>query len=98
RLTNKLLQLLSIRLEKCFFKEIKGPFQIVELHFSGDRRVARLEARADEAISFCLSLGTQFFATVDFMDRCRVLEGEFLSAMSMNLSKRGVGNRHPYLN
>lgn len=97
RLTTTVLQNLGIKLERCFFKEIKGHYQIVELHFSGDERVSKIEARADEAISFCLNQNTQFFATIEFMDRCRVLEGELLSAL-MNVSKKDVGNRHPYLN
>lgn len=97
RLTTKILNLLNIKLEKCFFKEIKGHYQIVELHFSGDERVGKIQARADEAISFCLSQSTQFFATIEFMERCRILEGELLYAL-MNVSKKDVNNRHPYLN
>ncbi len=97
RLTSKLLSLIKIKLERCFFKEIKGFYQIVELHFSGDERIEKIEARADEAISFCLSQGAQFFATIDFMERCRVIEGELLSAV-MKVTKNEVNNRHPYLN
>jgi uncharacterized protein len=95
-LTSEIFKLLGLKLEQCFFKELKGHYQIVELHFSGDPRVAKVEARADEAISFCLSQGTQFFSTIEFMERCRVLEGELLTALVKTDKKDNY--KHPYLN
>lgn len=95
-LTANVFKLLEIKLERCFFKELRGHYQIVELHFSGDPRIAKVEARADEAISFCLNQGAQFFATVDFMERCRILEGEMLVALAVTNKKDSF--KHPYLN
>lgn len=98
RLASKLLESLGVRLKKCFFKEIRGHYQFVELHFEGDSRVKTIEARADEAISFCLSGKADFFATREFMERCRVLDGEMLKAVFSNTKTATGRNRSQYLN
>lgn len=81
KIAMKILKPLGISLKKCIFKEVRGHYQIVDLVFDGDERVRSIEARADESISFCLTSKAQFFASVEFMERCRSLEGEMLNAV-----------------
>ena len=45
-LTLNVMTELGVKLEKCFFKEIRGYQQHVELEFSGSRKLKRIEARA----------------------------------------------------
>jgi bifunctional DNase/RNase len=94
-LTWKILKPLGVRLEKCFFTEVKGAFQFVRLEFSGSKKLLSLESRADEAISFCLSTQCRFYTKVEFIERCRVLEGEMVSAFGK--VKRNQ-TENPYLN
>ena len=85
----QILTALDIELEKCLFRTVKNNYQYVELHFKSKRekklskKLQSLEARADDAISFCLRTGCKFFATVDYIERSRVLEGEIIG-MQMN--------------
>ncbi len=90
-----ILKKIGIKLEKCFFKELKGHHQYVELKFTGHKDLECFEARADDAISFCLQAGCRFFATVEYIEKSRVLEGEMLVA---GVSRRPEVNPHPYLN
>lgn len=95
------LSLLNISLEKCIFKKVKGHHQYVELHFKSltkkklPKGLENVESRADDAISFCLRAGCKFYATIDYIERSRVLEGEMVSA---RMSTRAEVNPHPYLN
>jgi uncharacterized protein len=99
KVTWKILQPLGISLKTCFFKEIRGHYQIVDLNFEGDSRIQTIEARADEVISFCLSGKAKFYATIEFMERCRVLEGELLNAVLKSpMGKTNGRNRAEYLN
>lgn len=94
-LTWKILDPLGVELEKCFFTEVRGHYQFVDLHFKGSAKLKKLESRADEAISFCLSSDCRFFCRIDFMDECRVLDGEM--AMAMN-PMSDTSDIHPYIN
>ena len=67
---------LGVSLEKCLFKLVKNNHQYVEIHISGSRKLKNIEARASDAISFCLRSGCRFFATVDYIEKSRVLEDE----------------------
>lgn len=86
-LTLKILRPLGIDLKKCYFKEVRGHHQLVQLSFVGDDRLTRVEARADEAISLCLNSRARFFATSEFIEQCRVLEGEILNSIMRHDSK-----------
>ncbi len=92
----KILTPLGISLKKCFFKEVRGHYQYVDLNFIGDDRIKNIEARADEVISFCLSGKAQFYATIEFMERCRVLEGELLNAVLKSPSGKNGGKTKPH--
>ncbi len=97
-LASKVFVELKLKLEKCFFIEIKGHHQYVELVFSGSRKITRITTRADQAISFCLHQQALFYCTKDYMIRCRELDAE-LAGFTTRLKKQpGLGqNRHPYM-
>ena len=96
-----ILSRLNIELEKCLFKKVKGHHQYVELHFksSSDKKLPKdiqvVEARADDAIPFCLRAGCKFFATTEYIERSRILEVEMIVARN---SPSLEVNPHPYLN
>jgi len=95
---NNILSRMAVRLDKCLFKDVRGHHQFVELYFVADSKRKRneiIEMRADDAISFCLSSGCKFFATIDYIDKSRVLEGEMISA---GVLRAPEVNPHPYLN
>lgn len=98
----QILTELGIVLEKCLFKKVTGHHQYVELHLrakSGRKlpvKLQSLEARADDAISFCLRSGCKFYATVDYIEKSRVLEGEMVHIASDRLSQQT--NPHKYMN
>jgi bifunctional DNase/RNase len=91
----RILTKVGVKLEKCFFTEVKGHHQYVELRFSGHKDLAALEARADDAISFCLQGGCQFFTTTEYIEKSRVLEGQMMAA---GVTRQKEVNPHPYLN
>ena len=75
-LGGNILNSLGIKLEKCIFVDVKGLCQYVDLYFSGSDKIKKLQSSADEAISFCLSMNTRFYCQSEFIDRCRILDGE----------------------
>lgn len=95
------LSILGVKLESCLFKKITGHHQYVELHFKSElnkrlpQKLELLEARADDAISFCLRSGCKFYSTVDFIEKSRVLEGE---TIHFDAEKVMQENQHRYLN
>ncbi|OFZ11419.1 MAG: hypothetical protein A2Z20_04895 [Bdellovibrionales bacterium RBG_16_40_8] len=98
----QILETLGIEIEKCLFKAVKGNHQYVDLHFKSKKEekklpkgLNKLEARADDAISFCMRSGCRFYATVDYIERSRVLEGEIVG---MQVSRAEGANPHPYIN
>lgn len=95
-LASKVFDELKVSLEKCFFTEMKGHHQIVELHFSGRKDLKKISTRADQAISFCLHEGAQFFCTRGFMQECREQDAE-LSGNSQRYPMGTTSNKHPYL-
>ncbi len=91
----QILDGLGVRLEKCLFKEVRGHRQFAELHFTGSKKLKDLTVPADAAISFCLRAGCRFFATVDYIERSRVLEDQMISTDVM----KGMDvNPRSYLN
>ena len=73
-LTWRILKPLKIFLKECRFTHLKGAFQYVELVFEGHPKLKTLEARADEAVSFCLSTNCKFFCQDDYFEQCRILD------------------------
>lgn len=96
-LTRKMLDTLEVKVEKCYFTELKGHHQFLRLEFSGSEKLKELESRADEAISFCLSADCRFFCRRDFIDKCRVMDAEMEMPMNIDMTVTTEGDR-PYLN
>lgn len=94
-LTWKILDPMGVTLEKCFFKEIRGHHQIVDLQFKGSDKLKKIESRAEEALSFCLSSKCRFFTQKDFINKCRNLDAEMLQ---FAVSQGEAVNPYPYLN
>lgn len=94
-LATKIFSKLGVKLEKCFFTAVRGHHQFVELKFSGHKDLESIEVRADDAISFCLRVGCQFYATIEYIEKSRVLEGQMIVA---GVSQKQEVNPHPYLN
>jgi uncharacterized protein len=92
----RILSKLGVKLEKCLFTEVRGHHQFVELKFSGNKDLDKLEARADDAISFCLRSGCRFYTTIEYIELSRVLEGQMLKAQQGQHMPEV--NPHPYLN
>ena len=94
-LTWKILKPLGLKLEKCFFVELKGHHQFVRLQFSGSDVIKSLESRADEAISFCLSTDCRFFCRLEFIEACRVMDSSLFAGQDLELEQP---TDIPYLN
>jgi hypothetical protein len=85
KVTELLLQSLDIKIERCVFVEIKGHHQYVRLFMDNHPKYGSLKVRADEAMSLCLHLGVEFYATPAFMRRSRVMGAE-LDELRQNLA------------
>ena len=96
-LTQKMLEALEVKVEKCYFTELKGHHQFLRLEFSGSDKLKELESRADEAISFCLSVNSRFFCRRDFIDKCRVMDSELDMPNEVDMTVT-MENERPYLN
>lgn len=100
-LSIKALKELGIQPTRCIFKEVRGHFLYVEVEFTGDDRLIRIESRADEAISFCMKAGAKFYSTIETIQACKELESATLQESAgvqttLNIFERSR-NKHPYL-
>lgn len=95
--TAKIMQSLSVALEKCVFAEVRGHHQYVDLYFR-DNKLMPLRFRADQAISFCLHEEVPFYCQRSFIAQCKDLNLEmgevqdFLASHNQSQLKK-----HPYL-
>jgi hypothetical protein len=93
------LATLGVRAESCYFTEVKGHQQYVEIRFSGSRRLKVMRVRADHAVSFCLQARVKFFCTRGFIDQCRRVEAELGSLQQGLATRAGVRkDRQQYWN
>jgi len=79
QVTKKILKEIGLQLEKCCFQDLIGHLQYVDLHFSGEGLSKTVRTTAEECMSLCLSTGTRYFASVEYMDRCRAMNTELLA-------------------
>lgn len=91
RVTELLLQSLDIKIEKCVFVEIRGQFQFVRLYLKGHPVTKSLKCRAEEAMSLCLQLNVEIYATPEFMLASR--EMNMKAAMQASDSALAVSNK-----
>jgi bifunctional DNase/RNase len=76
KVTELLLETLNIKIHRCVFVEIRNQAQFVRLFLENHPSHGSLKVRADEAMSLCLQLNVEIFATPSFMAKSRVLNVE----------------------
>ena len=95
---SKIMQVFSLKLERCVFDGVKGHHQYVRLEFSGNEHLTQLEARADDAMSLCLASGARFFAPASFVAKSREVDAELLGIEAGIQSHPEIGFRnHKYV-
>lgn len=78
KFSERLLESLDIKLERCVFVEIKGVHQYVRLYMLGHTQYQSLKFRADEVMSLCIHLKVSIFATKTFIDRSKHMSAEIV--------------------
>jgi hypothetical protein len=98
KVTEILLKSLDIKIERCVFVEIKGHHQYVRLFMDNHPQYGSVKVRADEAMSLCLHLNVEFFATPAFMRRSKVMSSE-IAGLSQQLAANPavLARTHEYL-
>lgn len=99
RFSSLMLKSLDIELLQCVFVQIKGAHQYVRVYFRGHKSLNSLKVRADEAMSFCLHQAIPIYATLDFINKSKVMSAE-IQDMNQTFSKNKhlVIKNHSYLN
>lgn len=90
--SEKLLNSLDIKIEKCLFVEISGHHQYVRLYMAGHPRYQSLKIKAEDAMSLCLHLKIPFYASVDFIQRSKIMTTEISSSAKNVLSHPDYAN------
>lgn len=98
RFSEKLLESLDIKLERCVFVEIKGVHQFVRLYMKNHPRYNSMKFRADEVMSLCIHLKTPVFATKSFINKSKVMSAE-LAGIAKEIASNPVTaiKNHNYL-
>lgn len=76
KFTKLFLDSLNIKIERCVFVEIKGSSQYVRIFLENHPSHGSFKLRADEAMSLCLYLNVDIYATLEFMNKSKVLAAE----------------------
>ncbi len=74
--SEKLLNSLDIKIERCIFVEISGHHQYVRVYLLGHPRFQSLKLKAEDAMSLCLHLRVPFYATASFIQRSKTMTAE----------------------
>jgi len=94
----KLLKELGYEVDFCLLKKVKGHHVFVEVFLDKQEESLCIEARADEAISFCLHTGTKFFVSQKLIKQLKILEAEQSKSMKPPVKSFGLDKKkHPYL-
>lgn len=72
----KMIESLGAKIVASEFVELAHGFQYVDLVLENAQGPTRIRARADEAMALCLSAKARFFATREFMERCRARQAD----------------------
>jgi bifunctional DNase/RNase len=98
KFSEKLLESLSIKLDRCIFVEIKGVHQYVRIYMSGHPQYQSMKFKADEVMSLCFFLKVPIFATTNFINRSKLMSAELIN---MGQSLKGnpllLDKHHQYL-
>lgn len=99
KFSSLMLKSLNIELLQCVFVQIKGAHQYVRVYFNGHKSLNSLKVRADEAMSFCLHQAIPIYATLDFINKSKVMSAE-IQGMNQAFAKHKhlVIKNHSYLN
>lgn len=96
--SQRLLESLEIKLERCLFVEIKGVHQYVRLYMNGHPRYQSMKFRADEVMSLCIQLKVPLFATKNFINRSKEMSAEIVGlAQQAANNPLLMSKNHPYL-
>jgi hypothetical protein len=79
RLALKILEELGNEVEFCLIKRVKGHHVFVEVHLKplgAENCTLKIDSRADEAISFCLQAGAQFYVETEALFHLKDLEAK----------------------
>jgi bifunctional DNase/RNase len=76
--SERLLESLNIKIDRCVFVEIKGVHQYVRLYMSGHSQYHSMKFRADEVMSLCFHLKIPIFATKNFINRSKIMSAEIV--------------------
>lgn len=112
---SRVIKMLGGEVRRCIFRELIGHHQFADLVIANSEfnrsgvkinRIRTLRIRADEAMSFCLQIGTDFFATREFMARSREIDMD-LAKLEYNLGEgllpelkeelENSSRNHPYM-
>lgn len=98
KFSEKLLESLDIKLERCVFVEIKGIHQYVRIYMKGHSQYQSLKFRADEVMSLCIHLKVSIFATKNFINRSKQMSAEIVGlAQNAAQNPLGLAKTHTYL-
>lgn len=98
RVTEVLLESLSLKIESCYFYEVKNSQLFVRLNLSGSSSVKFIKVRADEAMSLCLHMNVPLFATRGFVNQAKVLSTEAHGVMQgLKLNPEVLMKNHKYV-
>lgn len=98
KFSEKLLESLDIKLERCVFVEIKGIHQFVRIYMKNHPQYQSLKFRADEVMSLCIHLKVSIFATKNFINRSKHMSAEIISmAQGATQNPLALIKTHNYL-
>lgn len=98
KFSEKLLESLDIKIERCLFVEIKGVHQYVRLYMNGHPQYHSLKFRADEVMSLCLHLKIPVFASKNFINKSKHMSAEIVGlAQGLAENPMLLVKHHTYL-
>jgi hypothetical protein len=98
RVTEMLLESLSIRIEKCVFVALKDHHQYMRLFLEGHPTQGSLKVKAEEAMSLCLHLNVPIYATQKFMNKSRMMSAQIEGlSQGLQVNPSVLVKTHDYL-
>lgn len=97
----RVLDDVGLEVDRCVFEEVRGHHQYVRVFFKpqrASRKPREVSCRAEQAISFCLQGGAQFFTRPECVQQSQEMNVEMLTSDLHKPRDRGDKNRQKYLN
>lgn len=96
--SERLLDSLDIKLERCVFVEIKGVHQYVRVYMKNHPQYQSLKFKADEVMSLCIHLKVPIYATKSFINRSKLMSAEIVQmAQGIQQNPLNLIKPHTYL-